>query len=266
MTTHALDLARWLPTAIPAPGEAVVVVGAPQPFDAAFTPIASSAAALPLPTALGQVIESGASGQGFAWFATIPTGAATAATQVSLSPAVAGQTNLQAAAANLDGRITALNGEVEALIGVQRFVGALHAADATITWTADSGVTGNIPTAGTTNKGWYLICDTDGSLPATGAPSGTYVSGDWVISDGVVWTHLQFGSQSAVASQVAVNPAIAGAANVQAALTNLNNNFSLIPPSLADAPNDGVLYGRQSAAWTPIAGAGGDMLIDCGAY
>lgn len=68
MTTHALDLARWLPTAQPDPGEAVVVTGSPEPFDTTFAAVATSASAIPPPTALGQALQSGEGSTGFAWF------------------------------------------------------------------------------------------------------------------------------------------------------------------------------------------------------
>jgi hypothetical protein len=94
MTTHALDLARWLPTDPPTPGEAVVVTGSPEPYDSVFVPVATTAAAIPPPTALGQAVQSQAVSGGFAWFA-VPL--------VLVPPATApGQTLVAGAAPNFN--------------------------------------------------------------------------------------------------------------------------------------------------------------------
>jgi hypothetical protein len=123
--------------------------------------------------------------------------------------------------------VPAIN-EVKAAVDLvaigSQFVGSFDATAGEITWTTASGATGNaLPTASAANNGWYLIADVAGSLPPIGAAAGAYEIGDWLISNGTAWTHLQFGGVSAVtATQVTVNPAVAGATNVQAALTQLD--------------------------------------------
>lgn len=58
-------------------------------------------------------------------------------------------------------------------------------------FTAASGLTdGALPAAGPTNQDTYLVVTVDGT-PATGPLAGTFMDkGDWVVSDGVSWTHL----------------------------------------------------------------------------
>ena len=55
---------------------------------------------------------------------------------------------------------------------------------------------------------------------------GPYDVGDWMVSNGAVWTRLAFGGGMAavIASAVAVNPAVEGQTDVQAALEALSAN------------------------------------------
>jgi hypothetical protein len=107
----------------------------------------------------------------------------------------------------------------------QRFVGSFDASASTIAWSPGSGETGNaLPPPVTANSGWYIICNNPGTNPPSGAPAGTYTAGDWLISDGTAWSHLLLGSAGVLASAVAVIPAVAGASDVQTALTTLNAN------------------------------------------
>jgi hypothetical protein len=108
-------------------------------------------------------------------------------------------------------------------LGAQ-FVGSYDAAAGTILWTAGTGTGNTLPPADANNNGWYIIANVYGAVPPGGAPVGDYDIGDWLISDGSTgWTHLAFGGLSAVtASSVPVNPAIAGATDVQAVLTILD--------------------------------------------
>jgi len=122
--------------------------------------------------------------------------------------------------------INELKGAVDALAASSEFVGSFAADDGSIVWTATSGMTGNaLPTPALANKGWYLICDTAGSVPPAGTITGipNYEKSDWLLSDGVEWTHLPFGPMSTVtASAVIVSPAVAGADDVQEALEALD--------------------------------------------
>ena len=133
-------------------------------------------------------------------------------------------TTLATAAKTIVPAINEVKAAVDLVAIGSQFVGSFDATAGEITWTTASGATGNaLPTASAANNGWYLIADVAGSLPPIGAAAGTYEIGDWLISNGTAWTHLQFGGVSAVtATQVTVNPAVAGATNVQAALTQLD--------------------------------------------
>jgi hypothetical protein len=104
------------------------------------------------------------------------------------------------------------------------FVGSFDASAGTILWTAASGGTGNaLPAPGPGNRGWQLVCDAAGSTPPGTAPAGAYDVGDWLASNGAIWTHLQFGGAAAItASAVPVTPPVAGGSNVQDSLTNID--------------------------------------------
>jgi len=111
-----------------------------------------------------------------------------------------------------------------AVTATQQFVGSLDAAAGTVTLTQAVGGGAALPAAGPGNNGWYVICDTAGTLAAVtaGIPAGTYNIGDWVISNGTLWTQLSFGGiETDMASEVGVAPTVAGANNVQAALEAL---------------------------------------------
>ncbi|MFZ9244654.1 MAG: hypothetical protein ACO22S_06090 [Burkholderiaceae bacterium] len=58
-------------------------------------------------------------------------------------------------------------------------------------FTAASGLTdGALPAAGLTNQDSYLVVTVDGT-PASGPLAGTFMDkGDWIVSDGTTWTHL----------------------------------------------------------------------------
>ena len=71
------------------------------------------------------------------------------------------------------------------------FYGTYDALNDAADYTAASGlVDSSLPSAGPTNKDTYLVINADGT-PGTGPLAGTVMtSGDWVISDGSAWTHL----------------------------------------------------------------------------
>lgn len=80
---------------------------------------------------------------------------------------------------------------VSALLKGLAYYGTYTPATNTADFTASSGLTdGVLPAAGSTNADAYLIVTSDGT-PASGPLSGTFMDkGDWIISDGVSWTHL----------------------------------------------------------------------------
>jgi hypothetical protein len=140
--------------------------------------------------------------------------------------ALTGQTvaTLATTAKTLVPAINELQAQVALLANGQLFVGSVNATAGTIAWTAASGGAGNaLPAPAPANNGWYLIVDVGGASPPVGAPAATYEVGDWLASNGVVWTRLAFGGVTAVlASQVTVNPAVNGMTDVQASLTDLD--------------------------------------------
>ena len=122
----------------------------------------------------------------------------------------------------------------------QAFVGSIDATAGTVTFTVDSGGGAALPAAGPGNDGWYLITEVAGANPPAGVPDAAtqYNKGDWLISNGTAWTHLNYGGiSSVVASDVGVAPEVAGASDVQAALEALaaaDANFVVGPATSVD--------------------------------
>jgi len=113
-----------------------------------------------------------------------------------------------------------------ALTASQQFVGSVNGTTGVVIFTTASGGAGpGLPAAALANNGWYVIFDTEGATPPAGAGAGVtgpFDVGDWIISNGTVWTHLAFGGiSSVVASDVGVAPAVAGGSDVQTALEGL---------------------------------------------
>jgi hypothetical protein len=101
---------------------------------------------------------------------------------------------------------------------IQQFIGSIDAAAGTVQITADAGGGTALPGAAASN-GMYLITDVAGAVPPAGAPAGQYEIGDWLISNGVTWTHLFFGGISSVtAADVGVVAPVTGGTNVQEVL------------------------------------------------
>lgn len=71
------------------------------------------------------------------------------------------------------------------------YYGTYDAATDNADFTAASGLTdGALPVADASNQDSYLVVTVDGT-PATGPLAGTFMDkGDWIVSDGVAWTHL----------------------------------------------------------------------------
>jgi hypothetical protein len=80
---------------------------------------------------------------------------------------------------------------------------------------------GPLPAPAPANNNYYFICTASGT-PSSGPIAGTAITeGNWVVSDGTAYTVLPF-STEVVASNVVVSPTVAGASDVQTALTNIN--------------------------------------------
>jgi hypothetical protein len=97
----------------------------------------------------------------------------------------------------------------------QQFVGQFTGATGVVSFTADSGGTGpGLPAPGPANDGWYVICNVAGATPPAGAGAGVvgpFDQGDWIISNGTAWTHLDFGGVAvSTASEVGVAAPLTG--------------------------------------------------------
>jgi hypothetical protein len=150
--------------------------------------------------------------------------------------------------------INGLKAKVDLIASGTLFVASFDASTGVVTWTPGSGQTGNaLPTAGAANKGWYLIASAAGSTPPTGAPAGAYSIGDWLISNGATWTWLAYGgTPSVTANNVAVSPAVAGATDVQAALTAID--AALTANTAADAAQATDIAGKVNKIGDTMTG------------
>jgi hypothetical protein len=146
-------------------------------------------------------------------------------------------TNLCAAFTAWSAVIDSLQSQIDALSKESQYVGSFDGSTGVITWVPEVGMSGGLPPPSTTNTGWILICTVAGTDPP-GFPAGTYNVGDWVLSTGTSWNHLDFGGlTSATAGQIVVTPTILGGNDVQEVLgllaaadvtlqTNINNKVS----------------------------------------
>ena len=94
------------------------------------------------------------------------------------------------------------------------YYGTYNATANTADFTAASGLTdGALPAADNTNQDTYLIVTTDGT-PTTGPLTGIAMDkGDWIVSDGVTWTHLDISTNTSQFIQLIDTPvSYAGAA------------------------------------------------------
>ena len=123
-----------------------------------------------------------------------------------------------------------VDGLVGSLVAGVHMMGVFDASNATIEWNSDTGLTGNtLPDPATVTDGGYLICGVAGTTPPTGSPADPlYAAGDWLIANGVdVWFHIHV-SVVVTASSVVVSPLVAGADDVQEALTVLDGDITAI--------------------------------------
>jgi len=99
----------------------------------------------------------------------------------------------------------------------QEFIGSIDAAAGTVLLVGGGAA---LPSpVGISGK--YLITEVSGANPPAGVPDAAtqYDQGDWLISNGTIWTHLYFGGISTVtATDVGVAPAVLGGDDVQEVL------------------------------------------------
>ena len=136
----------------------------------------------------------------------------------------------------VDQRDAFLQQEIQALAETLVFIGQCHITTDTTNFTAASGITPNpgpLPAPTMSIKGYYVIVVENGVPPPTShAPQESYVLHDWLICDGAVWVHLKLGLVYFGASQVSVQPTIAGTDDVQETLQYLYDNS--ISPAAGD--------------------------------
>jgi len=107
----------------------------------------------------------------------------------------------------------------------QQFAGSAKGDDGSVQLTTALGGATVLPAAAPANNGWYVIYDVAGAVkpPNSGATVvGPFEIGDWLISNGTAWTHLQYGGISSVtAADVGVVAPVTGGTNVQAVLETM---------------------------------------------
>jgi hypothetical protein len=170
------------------------------------------------------------------------------ARDVTVSPAVGGQGDVQAAleyvndnmlstaGATMTGplhvrevdaateRTEAVNrGYVDSLVlGVSNFIGRLDAENDEVYYTQISGITpspGPLCTPEIARQGGMVICERPGIMPPGSQMEGTVFSyGDRAISDGDVWYHFPSVTEQVTGTMVALTPEVFARDNVQAAL------------------------------------------------
>ncbi len=114
---------------------------------------------------------------------------------------------------------------IAALTGVIIYAGSYDATTSTGVFNGQGGIpagTTPLPASAAANHGAYVIVTVGGPGGVAPEPAGPIAVGDWLISDGTAWTRLAFNQAALTAANVAVNPAVAGATDVQAALTAIH--------------------------------------------
>ena len=131
--------------------------------------------------------------------------------------------SLQTTAKN--GLIQAINENTSRVNAVSSGVllwGTFNATTGVITWSTQSGQSGNsMPAATTPMTGKFIACAVGGSTPPGSAPAGAYAAGDQLLCDGTRWTHIFINTGTVFATNVTVTPTVLGASNVQTALSAL---------------------------------------------
>jgi hypothetical protein len=120
---------------------------------------------------------------------------------------------------------TFVNTVTAALSGVLTFTGTIDGPTGTCNFYGplEGTPSGPLPAAVPANKNYYFICTASGTPPSGPEAGVALTEGNWLLSTGSAWTLLLF-SVETLAGEVIVNPAVAGATDVQTALTNINTN------------------------------------------
>jgi hypothetical protein len=129
--------------------------------------------------------------------------------------------------------ITEIFNAIAQLEGVVIFAGSYNATTSQGTFNGQGGITAGtaaLPAAAVANRGAYVIVTTAGAGGGTNEPAGPISVQDWLVSDGTAWMLLTFGAVSSTmaAANVSVTPTVAGADDVQEALTTIYAATQLI--------------------------------------
>jgi len=130
--------------------------------------------------------------------------------------------NLTTEATQVVPAIAEINGKVSALTALLRFAGSYNADDNEFTGAGPAAGETTFPAASSDNEGWVVIV-TDSGTGAAPAPTVELTVGDWLISDGTKWVHLDLDLTTVVAANVSFIPGDTGlaATNVQDAIEEI---------------------------------------------
>lgn len=146
----------------------------------------------------------------------------------------------------LNGDITTLGGQIQAISGALRFVGNFDADESEVT-TAVAGtvVSGqNLPAPATANEGWYVIV-VEAGTPSAPAPTVPMQAGDWIVSTGSQWVHIPLYHTATTAANVGITQIDAQSwTNVQQALEGLHGSLDDYLPLTG-----GTVTGGVSGPW-----------------
>ncbi|HEY6369858.1 MAG TPA: hypothetical protein VIX37_04720, partial [Candidatus Sulfotelmatobacter sp.] len=105
--------------------------------------------------------------------------------------------------------------------GAIHFIGNINASIGSVQYAQGSGFIDGPVIPAANAPGGFIICVIAGTVPPGGPIGGmVLIVGDWVLSNGIVWTRVAIGVGAISASQVTLVPAAFGAGNVQDSLNN----------------------------------------------
>ena len=128
----------------------------------------------------------------------------------------------------VDAADAVMQAEIDVLSNDMFFAGGIAVPTDVGHFTIASGIPDgeSLPAPSEPLKGYYVIVTQGGVPPAASQmPQATYALADWIACDGVQWIRLPIGQADAIASNVAISPAIGSLGpDVQSGLTWLNAN------------------------------------------
>src|SRR5262245_55356413 len=117
--------------------------------------------------------------------------------------------------------INEIDAVVRAMDAPVQLVGTYNATTHQVTPGSSFVTAGPLPAAASSNSGWTFVVDTGGTGVAP-APTVGLSAGDWLLSTGSEWLHIDIHAPATVASNVAITTIAGTTANdVQAALADI---------------------------------------------